>query len=282
MVGTFETSDGVRIDYSIRGSGPVLYACHGGPANISDTLVRALAPLEDSFTLVFHDYRGSGRSGNAPPDTYSFERIADDLDELRRHLGHGAVPVLAHSMGGFVAMNYALRHSEGCAGLALVGTTPTGNPARIVLPALKALGPARTAKVLARAGWYLLAWSWRSESVSRRTTRYAIMATTQEGVPAVRKRVAEAMAGLPAPNDNVPQLERQFGRTDLTPRLAEITCPVLLLYGDRDAFMVSGARLLRAGLPQASVVVLPRVGHEPFLEEPDLAFQAVRRFLAQS
>lgn len=280
-MGTIETSDGVKIEYTVRGSGPVLYACQGGPANISDTLARSLAPLEDSFTLVFHDYRGSGRSANAPPETYTFERIADDLDELRRHLGHGAVPVLAHSMGGFVALNYALRHPEACTGLVLVGTTPTGNPGKIAVPALRALGPARTAKVLARAIRYLLAWSWRSESTARQKARYAIMATTQEGLPAVRRRVEEAMAGLPAPNDNVAHLERLFGRTDLTARLSEIECPALVLYGDRDAVMVPGGRLLAEGLPQASSMVLSRVGHEPFLEDPDAAFAAVRDFLSR-
>lgn len=279
-MGTFETSDGVRLDYTIRGSGPVLYACQGGPANISDTLARSLAPLEDSFTLVLHDYRGSGRSANAPAATYTFERIADDVDELRRHLGHPTVPVLAHSMGGFVALNYAVRHPEGCAGLVLVGTTPTGSPAKIAIPAFKALGPARTAKVFALAARYLLAWSWRSESVARQKARYAIMATTQEGVPAVRKRVEEAMAGLPAPNDNVPHLEALFGRTDLTNRLSEVRCPVLVIYGERDAVMAPGARLLELGLPKASVVVLPRVGHEPFIEDPGKAFPAVRSFLA--
>ena len=281
-MGTFETSDGVKIDYTVRGTGPVVYACQGGPANISDTLARSLAPLEDSFTLVFHDYRGSGRSANAPPDTYTFERIADDLDELRGHLGHGAVPVLAHSMGGFVALNYALRHPDRCVGLVLVGTTPTGNPTKIAVPALRALGAARTAKVFGLAIWYLLAWSWRSESTARQKARYAIMATTQEGVPAVRQRVEEAMAGLPAPNDNVPHLERLFGRTDLTARLSEVKCPALVLYGDRDAVMVAGGRLLAAGLPHASAAVLPRVGHEPFLEDPGAAFAAVRNFLSGS
>ena len=278
-VGTFETSDGVKLDYTIRGSGPVLYACHGGPANVSDTLARCLTPLEDFFTVVFHDYRGSGRSANAPSTTYTFERIADDLDELRRHLGHEAVPVLAHSMGGFVALNFALRHPDGCSGLALIGTTPTGDPTKIAIPALKALGFARTAKVFALAVWYLLAWSWRPESTGRQKARYAFMAATQEGVPAVRERVEEAMSALPVRNDNVPQLEALFGRTDLTGRLSEIRCPVLVLYGDRDALMVAGGQLLKVGLPQASVVVLPRVGHEPFLEDPEATFPTLRNFL---
>lgn len=258
----------------------MLFACQGGPANISDTLAATLAPLQASHTIVYHDYRGSGRSAAAPADTYTFERLADDLDELRVHLGYGTLPVLAHSMGGFIALNYAIRHPRECAALVLVGTTPTGDARKLGGPALRALGPARVAKVAVRALWYLLAWSWRPESVARQSARYAIMATTQEGVPAVRARVKEAMRGLPAPNDNVAHLERLFGCTDLTDRLAGIDCPVLVLYGDRDAVMAGGGALLREGLPRSSCVVLPHVGHEPFLEAPELAFPPVEQFLA--
>lgn len=87
------------------------------------------------------------------------------------------------------------------------------------------------------------------------------------------------MAGLPVPNDNVPYLEPLFVQTDLTAQLPNIQCPVLVLYGERDAVMVVGGRILASGLPQASVVSLSRVGHEPFIEDPDRAFLAIREFL---
>jgi len=270
-VGDFETSDNVQLHYYIRGAGPPILACQGGPANISDTLADALAPLEDAYTLVYHDYRGSGRSEVASSATYTYERIADDLDELRVHLGYERVCVLAHSMGGFIGLNYGLRHPQGCAGIVLVGTTPTGNPGKIAVPALRALGPTRTAKVLALAAWYVAGWSWRSESKDKLAARYAAMVVTQAGVPAVRGKVKAAMAGLPFANDNVPQLEQMFTRTDLTGRLHEIRCPVLVLYGRRDAVMVAGGQMLMQGLANARRVCLPDVGHEPFIEDPDAA-----------
>src|SRR5437899_10996715 len=111
-VATFVTSDGVQIRYEIHGSGPAVLALHGGPSNVCDTLARDVEPLTDTFTLVFHDYRGSGRSAPASADTYRFERLADDLDELRAHLGLDTPALLAHSMGGFVALMYALRHPD--------------------------------------------------------------------------------------------------------------------------------------------------------------------------
>jgi proline iminopeptidase len=243
-------------------------------------LADALAPLEDAYTLVYHDYRGSGRSTIAPTTTYTYERIAADLEELRVHLGFERVGVFAHSMGGFIALNYGLRHPEPCVGLVLVGATPTGSPSKIALPALRALGPTRTAKVLALVAWYVAAWSWRSESKDKQAARYAAMAVTQEGVAAVRSKVKASMAGLPVPNDNVPHLERMFARTDLTDRLHGICCPVLVLYGQRDAIMVAGGQILSNGLSNARIVCLPQVGHEPFIEDPDAAFPPVREFLA--
>jgi proline iminopeptidase len=279
-VGHFETSDNVRLCYHVRGRGPPLLACQGGPANISDTLAEALVPLEDEYTLVYHDYRGSGRSEVAPSATYTYERIADDLDELRVHLGYERVGVLAHSMGGFIGLHYGLRHPGVCAGMVLVGTTPTGNPRKIAVPALRALGPTRTAKVLAVAAWYVAAWSWRSESKNKHAARYAAMAVTQEGVPAVRDRVKASMAGLPVPNDNVLHLERMFASTDLTGRLNEIHCPTFVLYGQRDAVMVAGAEMLMQGLTNPRRICLPHVGHEPFIEDPNAAFPLVREFLA--
>jgi pimeloyl-ACP methyl ester carboxylesterase len=44
--------------------------------------------------------------------------------------------------------------------------------------------------------------------------------------------------------------------------------------------MVVGGRLLASGLSDARVHVLPDVGHEPFVEEPDATFGLLRPFLA--
>jgi proline iminopeptidase len=274
----FDASDGTRLSYDVRGSGPPVLVCHGGPANVFETLAASLRPLEDCCTLVYHDYRGSGRSATAPKATYTFEQIADDLNDLRVHLSYRAVVVLAHSMGGFIALNDALRHPQHCLGMVLVGTTPTMKPAKIVGPTLRALGPARTAKSLALASWYVIAWSWRRESRYKLAARYAATTVLQEGVPSVRARV-RALSGPPVINDNVPQLERVLARTDLTGRLGEIQCSVLILYGSRDAMMVAGGQMLEHGLRSARAVFLLSVGHEPFIEDPSAALSAVREFL---
>src|SRR5271169_751246 len=108
----FSTSDAVHLHYELVGTGSRVFVSHGGPANDYRYLAEDLEVLDADFEFVFWDYRGSGRSDPAPPDTYRIERLADDLDELRRHLGDDQILLLGHSMGGYVAQAYALQHPQ--------------------------------------------------------------------------------------------------------------------------------------------------------------------------
>lgn len=110
------TSDGTKIYYEVHGSGPPLYVCHGGPNATFSYLADDLQPLERCRTLLYHEYRGSGRSDPAPLETYTFQRLAADLDELRQGLGHQRIDLLAHSLGGFTVLTYATVHRSGWTG----------------------------------------------------------------------------------------------------------------------------------------------------------------------
>ncbi len=100
--GTYTTPDGTAVHYEEHGEGLPVYVCHGGPTLSYTYMRQALEPLARRCTLVYHDYRGCGRSGRAAPETYRFEQLAADLDGLRAFLGHQRIVLLAHSMGGFV------------------------------------------------------------------------------------------------------------------------------------------------------------------------------------
>jgi pimeloyl-ACP methyl ester carboxylesterase len=89
----------------------------------------------------------------------------------------------------------------------------------------------------------------------------------------------EEALGLPRQNDNVVPLQRLFSSLDFTSRLPMITCPVLVVYGDRDAMADSAAKLFRDALPNLEVVALAGIGHDPFFEGPDAALGAVHSFL---
>jgi pimeloyl-ACP methyl ester carboxylesterase len=79
-------------------------------------------------------------------------------------------------------------------------------------------------------------------------------------------------------NDNVRPLQREFPSWDFTEELSDIRCPVLVVYGARDAMAVAGARFFQA-LPDVRICELDRVGHDPFFEAPTRSLPIVREFL---
>lgn len=271
--------DGTRIYYETHGAGRPLYVCHGGPNATFSYLVPDLQPLERCRTLVYHEYRGSGRSGTAPPETYTFPHLADDLDALRAHLGHDRIDLLAHSLGGFPAQLYALRYPERTGRLVLISTTPTGNYRALARPAVRALGLRRLLALAARAAAYAARWAWRPESPARRSARYALFRSLQEGRPAFRAEVEAREAAAAIDPDNVRHLERCIYATDLRPALPGLRPPVLVLCGARDAVFAAAAALYRRSRPRAQVVLLPGVGHHPLIEAREESLALIGRFL---
>jgi proline iminopeptidase len=280
----FTTSDGIGLSYERRGVGPCVYVCHGGPANDHRYIADDLEPVTHALGFVFHDYRGSGASESADHSTYTLDRLAQDLDELRNELGDEQITVLGHSMGGFVALAFALQFPDRCNRLILAGTWPTNVPRDMLPPTLRALGWARSAKMIGRACAWLVLDSWRHRSPDARRRLYAIWSTMQEGRPDIRAAEAERERRfhLPLDNDNVRPLQRLFASWDLTSRLQDVSCPVLLLYGSRDAAAVAGSVAFTRHLRQVVECRLPEIGHDPFFEDLTAAHHAIESFVAST
>jgi len=269
----FTTSDGVAIRYACFGSGRPLYLCHGGPLADYGGLAGKIAPLRDRFTLVSHDYRGSGASATAPESTYDFEHRADDLDELRMHLGHERVDVLAHSLGVPVALYVALRHPDAVGRMVLAGGTPI-SPSKMPWTMTRTLGPRRLVEVQARSLMYLVRWSWRPPSPGRDMALIQLSEATGRSDPPFRNAREQPVHD----NDNAKQLQRAFMNLDVTDRLDEISQRVLVLYGERDAIAVAASSKFEA-LPRVEFAVLPRIGHDVFADAQQQTLERVTAFL---
>jgi proline iminopeptidase len=254
------------------GTGPPLYLCHGGPLGDRRGMAAQVAVLQDRFTLVSHDYRGSGASSTAPASTYDFEHLADDLDELRAHLGHGQPDVLAHSMGVPVALHFALRHSNSAGRIALTGGTPL-SASRMPWTMTPALGLRRLLEVQARALVFLAWWSWRAPSPGRDMALIRLSEATGKSDRPFRHAGSEPVHD----NDNAARLQRAFLDVDVTYQLDRISQRVLVLYGERDAIAAAGAAKF-ASLPHVEFAVLPRIGHEVFADAPQQALERVTAF----
>ena len=273
QISEFMTSDGVAISFACLGTGPPLYLCHGGPIGDRRGLVAQVAALQDRYTLVSHDYRGSGASSTANASTYDFEHLADDLDQLRVHLGHERVNVLAHSMGVPVALNFALRHPDSANRIVLTGGTPL-SAAKMPWTMMRTLGVRRLLEVEARSLMYLVWWSWRASSPGRDMALIRLSEATGKSERPFRHQRSEPMHG----NDNASSLQRAFMGFDVTHDLDRIGQPVLVLYGERDAIAAAGASKF-AALPHVENAVLPRIGHEIFADAPPQALERIEAFL---
>jgi pimeloyl-ACP methyl ester carboxylesterase len=98
---------------------PVLLWVHGGPG-MPDYLLTKQYPtnLEDLFTVVWWDQRGTALSYNAsiPPETMTIEQIISDTfavtDYLRQRFNQEKIYLLGHSWGSLVAIQAACRSPE--------------------------------------------------------------------------------------------------------------------------------------------------------------------------
>jgi alpha-beta hydrolase superfamily lysophospholipase len=118
------------------------------------TVVDALVP--DGWAVYGFDHRGHGRSGGRRAHVESYDDWLADLDAFRRLVvaRHPGLPVflLGHSMGGQIALAYALDHQDELRGLVLsapaLENSSVPRAARPVLRALAAVAPRLRAKVV--------------------------------------------------------------------------------------------------------------------------------------
>jgi pimeloyl-ACP methyl ester carboxylesterase len=113
--------NGVDLYYEIHGSGTPLMLV-AGLASDSQSWQPVLEQLSRHYRVIVFDNRGVGRT--RPQEAgMSIQQIADDCVALIRHLGLPSVNLLGHSMGGFVAIDCAVRHPEYVLNLILAGTS---------------------------------------------------------------------------------------------------------------------------------------------------------------
>jgi 3-oxoadipate enol-lactonase len=128
--GTFSTSDGCTISYTLQGvrgaRAPRLALVHSLALDRSvwDGVVERLGARAEILT---YDARGHGRSGR-PHMEYTAELFGRDLAELLDHIGWGAAVVAGCSMGGCVAQAFAGLYPARARGLALIDTTAWYGP----------------------------------------------------------------------------------------------------------------------------------------------------------
>ncbi len=120
--GSFQAElDDLTINYTIKGAGPVMIVGHINSGKIA--YENSLSPLEQHFTMVYYEPRGTGAS-DAPKtiEEYGYEFIIKEIDNLRLHLGIDKIWLFGHSDQSEIALEYAIDYPNNIAGMILSGT----------------------------------------------------------------------------------------------------------------------------------------------------------------
>ncbi len=251
---------GCGLYYEVVGEGALVVLIHGG--QLDRRMWDDQFPLfAQHFKVVRYDVRGYGRS-EAARSGYSDE---EDLGDLLRFLGIERAHIVGLSLGGRIAVDFALSQPSRVASLVLAG------------PGLGGFGwssadEEQFGRLIAAAR------DDGPEAVTNLWLRDPLMAPAMDQV-SLRERLRQLCGENAHAWLNNPLLRRRLDPPAIG-RLAEIHVPTLLIVGSRDAPSIQQiVGKLEAGVRGARKVVIPGAGHMVNMEKPDIFNRTVLGFL---
>jgi proline iminopeptidase len=276
----FTAPDGTRLAYHVLGDGgPPLICLPGGPMQASAYLGE-LGGLSAHRRLIMLDLRGTGASAvPQDPGSYRCDRLVDDVEALRVHLGLERMDLLGHSAGSNLAVLYAARHPERVGGLALI--TPSVRAVGVTVTGDQRSG---TARLREDEPWFPEAFAALESVVAGKGDADTFRAID----PFFYGRWDDAArahrdAGDELTNAAAAEIFASEGAFDpdaTRAALARFTAPVFVLAGEVDLNTPPPAAAEVAGLfPKAELAVQPAAGHFPWLDDPARFVSTLAPFL---
>lgn len=253
--------NGAQLHYEISGAGQPLVLIHGNTLDMR-MWNDQLQAFSSQYQVIRYEMRGFGKS--APPGEEHYAP-ADDLQALLTYLGVQRAHILGLSLGGLVAIDFALAYPQ------MTGTL-----------------------VAADAGLRDFEWQVYGEFSA------AVRATAIEaGVAAARQQWLDGPLFAPALEQSLLAARLRDMVTDYSgwhwlnrdplrePRLPAIAqlenidVPTLVIVGERDLpDFRAVAELLHQRIPRSTKLVIPGVGHMSNMEDPARFNASVLDFLA--
>ena len=256
------SANGIEVNYELHGKegAPWLVLSHSLACSVR-MWDPQIAALKDQYRILAYDTRGHGAT-EAPKGAYTIEGLADDLYFLLKELKISTTHFCGLSMGGMIGQTFALKYPGVFKTLTLADTTSR-------YPAEAAPLWAERIKTVETRGMEPLAQPtlerWFTEPF--RNSHPAV-------VDGVRKLiVATPAAGYAGCSHAIPKI-------NLTARLKEIKCPILVIVGaDDPGTPPAMAREIHDNAPGSKLVILPSAAHLANLEQAEGFTKALRGFL---
>jgi proline iminopeptidase len=281
MPGEYDvTLNGVKLHYTVRGSGPVLIAHSGGPGMDARGWYD-FAKIDEFVTIVSMHPRGSGLSGSAAGDAYLLPDYAADIQALRIHLGVDKPILMGWSHGGMVAMQFAFSYPESLSKLILFDTSAYfGEFLSDIEGAVQEFKNERWFK----KSFAALKAEWAGEY---KTDEDMSRLWAEEMKFYFKKFDKNARAYHEQTKDlpiRIPPLktfnEQEAPTLDLRPYLKKITIPTLVIVGRHDFITnVTMAEEIAKHIPHAQLVIFEDSGHYALVEEPEKFYRVIKEFV---
>ena len=250
-----------RIHYHEAGTGTALVLLHGsGPGVSGWSNFRGNFPVfAERFRTVLMDMPGFGKS-ERPEFDRAYPRVAADaLARLLDALGIDKAHLLGNSMGGYVALEFALAYPDRVGRLVLMG--PGGLAVNI-------LGPEQS-EGARRLGEFMMAPSKKAMEAWV-DTMVANKAVVDDAL--IEERLANAQA--PGALESAMAIFMSLGQhpepIPLWARLKEMKAPTLVTWGRDDRMLpVEGSLLGFRQLPNAELHIFSKCGHWAQVERKD-------------
>lgn len=283
------TDEGIELYYQVMGNEmDTLVVIHGGPGAGMHTVIPMMEPLSESFTLVFYDQRGGGRS-TLPADTTQLQshHFVEDMESVRKYFGLQQMNVITHSFGSILTAEYAKKYPDRLKRMVFHGSTgPDRSEAGKYYRAQAAASTESRDTVLSNRATELLQSLLNGtasnpvetcreyEEISRQlliargdSTKYE--GTTCNAPPEAIAYYYQYSAQL-AP--------RYFGAWNYLEDLKEVTAPLLVVYGERDTLGIPMQQQWVGAVPNARLQLVPNAGKSAFSDNPIEAFTVVEEF----
>ena len=276
---TFYGADGTRLAYHRAQEGEPVICLPGGPMQASSYL-GDLGGLSAHRSLVLLDLRGTGESAvPADPASYRCDRLVDDVEALRAHLGRDRIDVLGHSAGGALAVLYAARYPDRISRLALVTPSPRAVGLEITDSDRRQVAELRRGQAWFPDAFAAFERIWSGDATA--TDWNAIAPFTRGRWDAIN----QAHHAQEASQKNPDWAAVYYSAGALDPAatrsaLARLRARVLLIAGEYDVALPPKCAADYAGVfGQAKLAVQPGGGHFPWLDDPQWFVQTLTEFL---
>jgi pimeloyl-ACP methyl ester carboxylesterase len=276
---------GRRMRYVDVGDGDVAFVLVHGMGGRWQHWLETIPALAERARVLALDLPGFGRS-EPPADGTSLDGFADAAAELARAVGIERVVLVGHSMGGPIALRFAVRHPELAAAIVLVSGAVYQFSALLGLREVVRFARERPRETTAIAMELATAGLPAPAALRRLVVR----------TPALRRLFLSpyVLDPLALPGEvaalivdgagarGVFPTARAIGRSDPREGQDRVRCPILSLAAEHDRIApLQDTGALASELPTTRTVVLDGSGHMAMLERPQAFNAQLLRFVGE-